>query len=280
MGMQGKAGLKAGVAGVAIALAVGGFGLAGCSSAGSVAAVGTTTATEDQLDDTIATYTYDGTTTNVTSKMIIEDNTTLEAAKNEDDTYNYPTADDVLSYVRNHIVLAEAEKEGITVTDEEVDAFSESSLGTSDYATIATNYGLDEDTVKQMITDSATMSKLRDQVCDVELPDYPTAPTEPAEGEEDTPTAEYAQYIIALAGDEWDSETGTWAADDTDGDYYTALASYDITNDSATYEAASAAYEVAYNKYSTASSNLSTEWTNYVNGLFSQCSVTIGTVAS
>lgn len=267
------------VAGAALAVVVGAFGLAGCSGA-TVAAVGSTTASESQLDDTIATYTYDGTTTNVTARMVIEDNTTLEAAKNSDDTYNYPTADDVLSYVRNKIVLDEAEKQGITVTDDEVDEFSESSLGTSDYATIAANYGLDEDVVKSMIKDSAIMSKLRDQVVDVELPAYPEAPAEPGEGEEDTPTAEYAAYIIALAGDEWDSSTGTWAADDTDGPYYTALASYDITADSATYEAASAAYQVAYSQYSTASSNLSTEWTTYVNGLFSKCSVTIGTVAS
>ena len=121
------------------------------------------------------------------------------------------------------------------------------------------------------------MKKLRDSVVTTTVPTAPTAPTAPSDGNSDTASAEYAQYIIALAGDEWDSTNNTWAS--TDGTYYAALSSYAISNDSATYSAAEAAYYVAYSAYSTASSSVSTEWTNYVNTLLSNATIQIGSLA-
>lgn len=270
-----------GVVAAACVLALGGFALTGCDSgsgSGSTDALGTTVVSEDELDDVVGSYTYNGTTTEVTAREVIEDSTSLDSAVNDDGTYNLPTADDIVSYVRNAVVLADADERGITVSDDEVAEYAESALGTSDYATIASNYGLDEDTVEQMLKDSAVMSKLRDEVTDTVLPDYPDAPTYPEDENEDTASAEYAEYIIALAGDEWDSDAGTWAS--TDGDYYAALSAYEITNDSATYAAAEAAYEVAYTAYSTASTELSSEWTAYVNSIFCNVTISLGTAAA
>ena len=157
-------------------------------------------------------------------------------------------------------------------------AFAEQMFGTSDYATIASNYGIDEEIAKATIADSATMSKLRDAVVSTPLPDVPTAPAEPEEGAEDTPTADYASYIIGLLGDEWDSEAGTWARQD--GDYYATLSSYEITNDSATYAAAEAAYQVASNNYSEVATQVSEEWVAYTRNLLSNATVQVGSLVA
>ena len=246
-------------------------------SSSSVSLDGATTCTEDKLDDTIATYTYGGETYKVTSREVITTSSSLDSAKNDDDTYNVPTADDVVSYARNQIVLKAAADEGYSVTDDDVSTYANDTLGTDDYATIGSNYNLDEDTTKTILTDAALMKKLRDAKVTTTIPDAPTAPTAPSDGNTDTASSDYAQYIIALAGDEWDATNNTWAS--TDGTYYTALSSYSISNDSATYEAAEAAYYVAYSNYQTASSEASTEWTDYVNTLLSNATIQIGSLA-
>lgn len=262
-----------------VGLAAGGFGgRLSQGSAGVISLSGKTTLSEGELNSTIATFTYNGTTHNVTAREVIEQNSSIESAANDDGTYNVPNPDDVVYYAQSEVILLDAQSRGITVSDDEVAAYAEQYFGTSDYATIASTYGLDEGTAKSVLTDSTLRVKLRDEVVSTTMPEMPTAPTEPAEGAEDTPTAEYAAYIIALVGDEWDSATGTWAT--TDGEYYATLSSYEITNDSATYAAAEAAYNVAYGNYSTAATEVSTEWTAYVNNLFSNTSMQLGSLVS
>lgn len=245
---------------------------------GIISLAGKTTLSESELDSAIATFTYNGTTYDVTAREVIEQSSSIESAVNEDGTYNVPNPDDVVYYAQSEVILLDAESRGLTVGDDEVAAYAEQYFGTSDYATIASTYGLDEDVAKSVLTDSALRVKLRDAVVSTTMPELPTAPTEPEEGAEDTPTAEYAAYIISLVGDEWDSETGTWAT--TDGEYYATLSTYEITNDSATYAAAEAAYSVAYGNYSTAATEISTEWTAYVNSLFANTSMQLGSLVS
>ena len=259
---------------VVVGVLAGHFLLGGGST---ISLSGKTALAEDQLDSTIATYTYDGKTTNVTAREVILVNSTLDNAKDDDGNYTVPTADEVISYVRNAIVSAAAQKEGITVTDDEIAEYASSTMGSDDYATIASQYGIDEDTAKSTLKASAIMVKLRNSVVTTELPATPTAPDSPADGQEDVPTADYASYIINLAGDEWDSANNTWAS--TDGDYYAALSTYTITNDSATYAAAQAAYYVASSKYSSAYSSISTQWLAYVNTLLANATIQIGSLA-
>ena len=259
---------------VVVGVLAGHFLLGGGST---ISLSGKTALAEDQLDSTIATYTYDGKTTNITAREVILVNSTLDNAKDDDGNYTVPTADEVISYVRNAIVSAAAQKEGITVTDDEIAEYASSTMGSDDYATIASQYGIDEDTAKSTLKASAIMVKLRNSVVTTELPATPTAPDSPADGQEDVATADYASYIINLAGDEWDSENNTWAS--TDGDYYAALSTYTITNDSATYAAAQAAYYVASSKYSSAYSSISTQWLAYVNTLLANATIQIGSLA-
>lgn len=245
---------------------------------GTISLAGKTTLGETELDSTIATFTYDGTTHAVTAREVIEMSSSLESAANDDGTYNVPNASDVIYYAQSEVILLDAEKRGLSVTDDEVAAYAEKYYGSSDYASIASDYGIDEETAKSVITDSALRVKLRDEVVTTAMPELPAEPTEPAEGSEDTPTADYAAYVIGLLGDEWDSEANTWAT--TDGDYYATLSSYEISNDSATYAAAEAAYSVAYSKYYTAYTEVSSEWTSYVNTLLSNTSMQLGSLVS
>ena len=243
----------------------------------SVALDGKTTLTSDQVDTTVATYTYGGKTYSITARDILTQSGTLDSVANDDGTYDVPSATDVITYARTAVVVTAAESEGVSVTDDEVNEYAEDKFGSSDFSTIASNYSVDEDVAKKMITDSCVMNKLREEKATVDLPEQPTAPTAPSDDATDTPTAEYASYIINLAGDEWDSTNNTWAR--TDGDYYAALSTYDISNDSATYAAAQAAYYVAYSAYSTAYSESTTAWSDYCNTLLSKATITLGSLS-
>ena len=258
---------------------LGGYFLLGGAGAGSVSLDGRTTLSAGELDSTIATYTYNGQRQNVTAREVLTfGGGEVESAVNDDGTYSVPTASEILVYAQNMIILADAEDRGITATEEEVSDYAEQMMGSADLATIAELYGIDEQAVYDTFEQSVVVSKLRDAVCETELPAQPTEPAEPEEGAEDTPTADYASYIIALLGDEWDSEAGTWAR--TDGDYYATLSTYEITNDAATYAAAEAAYNVAYSAYSDASTKLTEEWTTYTGNLLSHATIQIGTLAA
>lgn len=260
---------------LAIGVVAGHFLLGG---SGSISLNGVTSLSAGQLDNVVATYNYEGATHNVTAREVLEEvQGSADIAANEDGTYDVPSASDVLVYAQNQIILADADARGITVTDEEVDAYTEQNYGTADYATIASSFGLSEDTIRDITKKSAIVAKLTESVTTTTLPEQPVMPEEPADGDEDTATADYAAYVIDLLGDEWDSEANTWAR--TDGEFYPTLSSYDITNDSATYGAASAAYSVAQEKYSAAYEQVSNEWNAYMSALLSRATIQIGTLS-
>lgn len=244
--------------------------------AGSVSLGGRTTLSAGELDSTIATYTVDGRTVGVTAReVLVEASGSSEISANEDGTYDVPSASTVLTYVQNQLILADAEARGLTATDEQIDEFVTGSIG-SDLATLAQSWGISEDEARAVVSDAVTMRNLQDEVSTVDLPEQPVAPAEPDEGAEDTPTAEYAQYVIGLLGDEWDSDANTWAR--TDGTYYATLSGYDISNDAATYAAASAAYSVATSVYQEAYATVSEELGAYTDSLLSRASIQIGSL--
>ena len=263
------------VALVVVALAVGllvGRFLPG--DAGAIALSGKTTLAASELDSAIAAYTYKGETVKVTAREVIDEMGGTEDTANDDGTYTVPAASDVVTYAQNQIILADAEDRGLTATDEETDELAEQTFGTADYDSISSTYGYDRDYIATM----ATITKLRDAVVDVTLPEQPTAPDSPEDGQEDVATAEYASYVIDLLGDEWDAEAGTWAR--TDGEYYATLSSYEFTADAATYDVAQAAYQVAYGAYSDAYTELSNEWVAYTRSLLSNATIQLGSLVA
>jgi len=267
-------------AALVLGLLIGKFALGGAgASAAAGSFAGKTAITEAELDLPMATLTYAGTTEGITAREIIMANGSLETAMNEEGNYYLPSADAVLSTARNRVIDHEAASRGITVSDEDLAAFAEQNLGSSDYASIAQSYGMDEQSVIDVLRSSATMQKLRAEVVGTTTAVMPEAPAERAEdADASEPTAEDANYVISLVGDEWDAAKGDWAA--PTGPYATALANYEITADGATYEAAQVAYYVAYQKYSEEASSTSRAWTDYVNGLLANAQIEISTLVA
>ena len=193
--------------------------------------------------------------------------------KTDDGMYRAPSAETLVAYVRTQILLNEAEARGIEVTDDEVTAYAEQTYGTSDFATLATQYGLSEDQAREIVRNSTMIEKLYNQIAPASTVALPEEPEQPADGDTSTRSKAYADYIINLAGDEWDAETGTWAS--TDGPYATALQGMDVTADSASYEEAIIAYYVAYQEYATQASQSSQAWTDFANTLFADADMDI-----
>lgn len=246
----------------------------GSGALGGTKGLASATLTEDQLDDTVATYTYNGATHDVTAREAIESQYSLDSVKSDDDTYAAPSAETTLAYVRSQILLADAESRGIETTDDEISDYAESTLGSSDFENIASTYSLTEDQAKEVTRQSLMISKLQEQIVpDIANLTAPTQPTTAAEGSEDTPTAEYGAYIVGLLGDEWDADNNTWAS--TDGPFYQALGSESFSADSATYNQAVTAYYVAYQQYQSSMSDLQATWTEYANSLYNKCNITV-----
>jgi hypothetical protein len=233
------------------------------------------TLTESQLDEKVGTYTYNGKVYTITARQAIEDSVSLESRKNDDGTYDAPSADMIISYARNCILTAEVAARGITVSDDDLNQYLIDFAGTTDISTIAEEYSMDEDQARRILIEAAGVRKLKESVVGV-TPDAPEAPAEPEDGDTEVTNSEYAAYIIGLLGDNWDSENGTWA--NTDNPYYEALKDAAFSSTSANYEAAELAYSVASSQYSEQLSSSSEQWRDFVNTLMENGSITIDTL--
>lgn len=259
-----------------LGLLLGRFVLGGAAGAGSSALAGKTTVAEAELDQAYATYVYKGKSDTVTIREVAEQNGML--TPDADGNYKIPSAEYALNAVRTAILNKEVESRGIEVSDDDIAAYAEEALGTSDYDAIASQYGMDVDAVKDLILENCRLTALRKDVIGEDLPAMPEAPAQAEEGKEAEVTKDYADYIINLAGDEWSKKNSKWKSEDSA--YATALADTDFTADGASYNTAQTAYYVAYQKYSEKQSELSTAWTDYLNGLLSESSIQINTLLS
>ena len=262
------------VVALAIGVALGHFLMGGAGS--SISLNGRSTLSESELNSTIATYTFEGATHNITARDVLTFGG-AEPTANEDGTYDIPNTSSIVAYAQTKLMLDDAAKRGIDVTDEDVDEYLTTYYG-MDLATYASSTGVTEDAAREMLRMYVTISELGESVAGGSLPEAPAEPAAPEDGAEETPTAAYAEYIIGLVGDEWDADANTWAR--SDGDYYATLSSYEITNDSATYAAASAAYSVAYTKYQEAYNAAAEKQNAYTTDLFSRASIQVGTLLS
>ncbi len=238
---------------------------------------GMTTIGEDDLDRVVATYVVGDEVFEITARDAIAQSSSLDAIRNADGSYAVPSVESVIAAARAAVVMREVEARGITVSDEEIAAYALETFDTDDYGALATAFSMDDQTLHDRLRESACMAKLRSQVVTVEA-----VPPEEALGPEDgnleAASEDYANYVIALAGDEWDSERGTWAS--SEGPFATALKDYDVRSDMATYGAAMTAYNVAYQLYSANTVTANTQWTEFVNGLLSQASLATSSLVS
>lgn len=244
------------------------FGSGGFGQKGS----GTAMLAENQLDNTVATWTINGNTHNISAREAIESQYSLDSVKTEDGMYPAPSAEVILSYTRNQVILEAAKKQGVSIDESELAAAAEKSLGTSDFEAIASQYQVSTEQAKEIVRQQAIIQKLYGTIVK-DAPDAPTAPEEPADGDSTAASAEYAAYIVDLAGDEWDKEAGTWA--DSKGSFATAFEGDDFAGETATYEQAQKAYAAAYQDYAMKASELNKDWTSYVNDLFAKSNITL-----
>jgi hypothetical protein len=266
--------------------ALGTFVVAPLLPAGSVSSVtrlftpvrGHASVGEADLDKTLGTYVCNGVRTEVTVREAIEQNTSVETARNSDGTYDIPSADTVLAIARNRLLLQEAESRGITATDADVVAYAKEVWQTEDVAVIAASYGMTEDKARAFLGESATIKKLRDVVAAQTPAQKTVPPTAPEAGKENEPMQTYADYILALMGDEWDAKGNTWARED--GPYHERMKNFTISNDGATYSAAQEAFAVAQTLEATANQQDSTAWTSFVNGILADASIEINTLVA
>lgn len=240
---------------------------------GDLAPIATTTLQENQLDTIVASYTYNGSTNTVTAREVMEQLGTLDQQKQDDGNYSVPRSDTVLSYIRSAVLLKSAEDKGISVSDDDLNAYTKDNYQVDDVATLATQLGMDEDITRKLLKNEYIFKKLRESVVTTQVPDIPTSPTAPADNDNDAKTTEYADYVIALLGDEWDGDNNTWARED--GPYYQALSSMEVSQEGVSYTTAQAAYSVASQQYQQLVQQSATEWADYLNGLLANVTVSL-----
>lgn len=263
--------IVAGIAIVAVASSAVTAGIVHAKGGTTASPLGKYQLSDSELDTVVARYTYEGKTHDVTANEVYAANG--GASANTDGSYTAPAAEDIISYVRSQLLSDALDKQGINVTDDEVSTYASSNYGSDDYDTLASNYGVSEDFIKSYIASQARTMKAYDQIVGESSATSPDMPTMQDGDTEDSVRPEYATYIISLAGDEWDSDTGTWK--DPSSKYASALADYDITNDGASYKAAEAAYDVAYSDYVDEVTAAQGKWTAFTNGIYDQTSFTL-----
>lgn len=240
--------------------------------------VETTYTQEEASKGVVATYTYDGETYEVTALDALEDAGTLADAEVEPGVYSAPNADAILAAARNGLALTMAEKAGIVVTDETHAEYLQASFGTTDPAQVAEIVGMPAEQAERITREAATLYEYRKSVAP--LPDM-TAPVEPAEpeaGAEEVRTAEYAQYVISVAGDAWDASNGTWA--DPESAFAQSMGLTDFSAESADHHAARTAFYLAQDAYFEKRRAASQAWLDILNEAFSEADIRIGTLAT
>ncbi|MDO4437216.1 MAG: hypothetical protein Q4B77_04620 [Coriobacteriaceae bacterium] len=261
------------IAGAVVAVVAAGV-LGFCAGSGTFTpkGVGATSMSEEQLDTPVATMKYAGDTIDITARQAIETQYSVSAVE-QDDKYPSPSADMVLGYARNQVLLKEAAKQGIELSDKELKKAAEKQLGTSDFKAIAEQYQVSEDQAKQIVREQTLIQMLYGKVVKNAPSAMPEAPVEPENGDAAAASKEYAEYIIKLAGDEWDAEKKTWASED--GPVAFALSGQKFNPESATYDQAKQAYTAVAQEYSAQAAKASQQWTEYVNELFAHADIEI-----
>lgn len=253
---------------VALVCGFGGFFASGPINASTHSS--SATLSGDQLNNVIASYIIDGKSANVTAQEVISG---TGASANTDGSYSAPTASTITSYVQNKILNDEADKRGITASDDEAKAYAESSLGTSDYDSVGQQYGLSGQQVKDMMAQTVKTNKLVNEVVGFDTT-TPTEPTDPGKSKRSKKTEEFGSYVVDLLGKAgvWDSSTGTWS--NTDNDYYKTLGE-GFDGKTASYKQAKKVYDTYYKDYQTKMSQASTDWQNYTSDLYGKLQLTI-----
>lgn len=256
----------AGVCGIALGFVIGHFAVA--PATGNVNKIGSTTTDQNNFNQVVCTYTTNGGTKTITMEDAVN---YMGGTTNAEGNYNVPSAEAILSLARNQIIEDVAKDSGITVTDDEMEDYAKKTYSVNSIKEMADTFGYEENQLKDMLRSTIIMQKLQEQKSGT-ISDPPVYPEQPKDEKE--VTKENADAIIAYAGDNW--KDGKWAKDD--GDWAKTMKDLKFSADGADYEAVLAAYQLAYQEYSEKYSEQQAAWTDYVNTLYKDSTIAIGTM--
>lgn len=231
---------------------------------------------EEQLSTEMVRYEYGGETFSLSVKDVIEETGSLESMRSGD-RYSIPSAERAVEAVRNAVVLAEAQKHGIDISDGDILDYVADSYGIATVDELAQQVGLDVDETKRQLKDRLIIRSLKKEVSgDQELIPL-VEPPAPDDGDPGTMTERYGEYIRSLAGDEWNSVDNVWA--NPDGVFSKAFEASMFDGYVASYDMARTAYDVVHHKNEEIQADIDSAWSNYLNDLFRKTHITILTLS-
>ncbi len=269
-----------GVVGIIIGLII------GLLMGGPSSPLGTTTVPESKLDETIATYKYNG-DHKVTIRELMEAQGNIELFKTTDkdgkEAYRVPSSEAVTSYVRNQVLIELADSKGIKVSDDEIYDVLKKSYnvdGQEGLDNLAKQFGTTPERLKDLVSQQIKGEKLvRNLMGDgADLPDPPAKPEAPAEGEDSKATAGYAEYIRNIVGDAWNNNDKKWN-DENSAFAKTLVGDNAFDGETATYTQANIVYSIVAQEYQEKVSKGQTKALDEINAAMANTSLTLRTLA-
>ncbi len=268
------------VIGLIVGLLIGSFFLGGPASP-----LGETQVPASKLDETIATYKYNGNHT-VTIRELMEAQGNIDLFKTVDpsgnEVYRVPGSETALSYVRSQILMKFADSKGIKVSNEEVLDTIRTTYGVEgddNIASLAKQFGTTPEKLKELVAQQLKSEKLvKSLLGDENLDINPPAKPEKPEGDESKATEKYAEYIRNTVGDAWNQADGKWANENSP--YAMTLVGDNAFNGkTATYSQANTVYSIAVQQFQEEMGKKQAKAIDEINKVMASSSVTVRTLA-
>lgn len=240
-------------------------------------ALGSAVIAQDATDKVVAHYEWHDSTVSESADVTAQEVINWASSSTIDDGSNYavPDASTVTQYVQAKILYKLAEHEGISVSDDDVDAYVKESYGDS-YSTVADlvkDTQMDESNVREALRMYLASVQLQNKIAGDDTTEAPASPTV-ADGDADEKTKDYADYIVSLAQQmgEWDDDANDFVEDSAIAN---ALDGRDFSTDGASYNDALQAFYAAYSEYQPKAQEQASAWTDYENEHFSNVVLTM-----
>ena len=269
-----------GVVGVIIGLVI------GLLMGGPSSAIGTTTVPESKLDETLATYNYNG-SHKISIRELMEAQGSVDLYKTTDadgkEAYRVPSTEAVNSYVRSQVLLDLADAKGIKVTNEEVLDMLKQTYnvqGEDGLDALAKQFGTTPEKLKELVSNQLKSEKLVKTLMGdgSELPEPPSKPEAPEADAEDKATSEYADYIRKVVGSAWNNDDKKWA--DENSPYAKTLVGENAFNgETATYAQANIVFSIAAQEYQDMVAKGQAKALETINDAMANTSLTVRTMA-
>lgn len=232
------------------------------------------TVAADALDAEMVRYSYGDDEVSLSVRDVITMTGSLESMRDEaTKRYSVPSAEKALEAVRNDIVRRDAERHGIEVTDGDVLGYVSDTYGVATVDELSQQVGLSDEETERQLRERLVIKFLKEDVVGEKELLPLVEPPAPDDGDPETLNGVYAAYIINLAGDEWDVEGNRWRSDESA--FAKALADTPFDGGLASYDMARKAYDVVRQRNEEIQRTIDGAWSDYINDMFRQATVTL-----